>query len=254
MNKIKKFYNNLSDNYHLIFDNWDMEIKNQAKLLEQFMPKINSNHFILDCSCGIGTQAIGLKELGYNIEASDISEEEVERCKVLSKLNKLNMVVRVDDMKTLTKALSNHYDLIFSLGNTLPHFTSDEIIIDAFKNIKSKLKHKGVFLIGIKDYEYHMSAKTRITQPLYIKDQYGERIIHQVWQWHDERFHDVHLYITVKKRNSWDVLHSVVNYRAITPQEVLNLMKRVGFSETTIIYPKDSGFYQPIIYGKNMAT
>lgn len=32
---------------------------------------------ILDCACGIGTQAIGLAALGYHMTASDISEGEL---------------------------------------------------------------------------------------------------------------------------------------------------------------------------------
>ena len=32
---------------------------------------------MLDCACGIGTQAIGLAALGYNVTASDISDGEI---------------------------------------------------------------------------------------------------------------------------------------------------------------------------------
>ena len=36
---------------------------------------------ILNCACGIGTQAIGLAGLGYRMTASDISEAELQEAK-----------------------------------------------------------------------------------------------------------------------------------------------------------------------------
>ena len=34
---------------------------------------------MLDCACGIGTQALGLAAVGYEMEGSDISSGEIDR-------------------------------------------------------------------------------------------------------------------------------------------------------------------------------
>lgn len=61
----KKFYDELAGDYHLIFQNWIESIKNQALILEKIIKKYEKfpSKTLLDCSCGIGTQAIGLAEL-----------------------------------------------------------------------------------------------------------------------------------------------------------------------------------------------
>lgn len=41
---------------------------------------LEENIKLLDCSCGIGTQAIGLALVVYNVTATDLSEKAIKRC------------------------------------------------------------------------------------------------------------------------------------------------------------------------------
>lgn len=78
---IKKFYDDFADDYHLIFEDWDASMKRQSNVLD----RIFVNQFkqprqelkVYDCSCGIGTQAIGLALLGYKVHATDLSHRAV---------------------------------------------------------------------------------------------------------------------------------------------------------------------------------
>lgn len=51
------------------------------------LEKIFSNNgfdrasLVLDCACGIGTQAVGFARLGYDVTASDISDAEIKEAK-----------------------------------------------------------------------------------------------------------------------------------------------------------------------------
>src|SRR5947209_2092319 len=78
------FYNLFVDDYHLIFPNWEKVVRDQGVTLKTFIRKeINEGASIsvLDCSCGIATQAIGLALQGYKITGTDISPKEIERAK-----------------------------------------------------------------------------------------------------------------------------------------------------------------------------
>ena len=57
------FYEALAEYYHLIFDNWDKAIERQAKILSSLLYSEIAHHplTVLDCACGIGTQALGLR-------------------------------------------------------------------------------------------------------------------------------------------------------------------------------------------------
>ena len=74
------FYDQLTPFYHLIHQDWSASVHRQGELLSSLIeaewPGCKS---VLDVSCGIGTQAIGLAMKGYSVTASDISEKEIAR-------------------------------------------------------------------------------------------------------------------------------------------------------------------------------
>lgn len=54
---------------------------------------------ILDVSCGIGTQSLGLSSKGYHVTASDLSFEEIQRAKQEAALRDLSVDFSVADMR-----------------------------------------------------------------------------------------------------------------------------------------------------------
>ena len=56
----RDFYDQLAADYHLVYQDWEAAVERQADALDQLIrsacPQAKT---ILDCSCGIGTQAIG---------------------------------------------------------------------------------------------------------------------------------------------------------------------------------------------------
>ena len=72
---VRAFYDALAPDYHRIFADWDVSMAHQAAVLgalvrEDLGP---GPHRVLDCSCGIGTQAIGLALAGHRVVGSDLS-------------------------------------------------------------------------------------------------------------------------------------------------------------------------------------
>ena len=65
MNKQTEFYEELASFYHLIFEDWDKSILQQGDILSKLLPLATIADPILDCACGIGTQALALAKLGY---------------------------------------------------------------------------------------------------------------------------------------------------------------------------------------------
>src|SRR5262245_31587940 len=77
------FYDRMAQFYHLIFQDWDESIERQAGQLagiveDRWGTDIRS---ILDVTCGIGTQAIGLARRGYSVTASDLSAAAIARAR-----------------------------------------------------------------------------------------------------------------------------------------------------------------------------
>ena len=74
-------YDELAESYHLIFDDWDAAILRQRDVLARLLPVPAVGKRVLDCACGIGTQAIGLAMLGYSVEGSDPSGPSINRAR-----------------------------------------------------------------------------------------------------------------------------------------------------------------------------
>ena len=75
------FYDELAESYHLIFDDWNAAILRQRDVLARLLPVPANGKRVLDCACGIGTQAIGLAMLGFSVEGSDPSNASINRAR-----------------------------------------------------------------------------------------------------------------------------------------------------------------------------
>jgi len=72
---IEGFYANLAPYYKWLHTDWNASVTQQASILDAVIREVfgASVRQILDAACGIGTQTLGLAELGFCLTASDIS-------------------------------------------------------------------------------------------------------------------------------------------------------------------------------------
>ena len=81
-----EFYDQLANLYHLIFPNWDESMEWQATQLSGIIQdRWPDAKTVLDVSCGIGTQAIGLAKRGLCVTASDLSKRAITRAEAEAK-------------------------------------------------------------------------------------------------------------------------------------------------------------------------
>lgn len=168
MENIAGTYDHLASHYHRIFENWYSAIKQQANILPLLLPSLQKSGPLLDCACGIGTQALGLAGLGFDIEGTDISPVEVERARREASSLGLNASFRVDDMRALTTSPAGRYRAILCMDNSLPHLDSDEQIMAALQAMRKRLKPDGVLLLSLRDYEKLMAERPSVMPPVFF--------------------------------------------------------------------------------------
>ena len=244
-----QFYNELAESYHLIFKDWQASIRYQADVLARLLPPPTPSCLVLDCACGIGTQAIGLAMLGYRTEGSDSSEASIRRAAREAAARGLTAEFRVDDMRRLSTAKIGEYEQVIAMDNAIPHLQSNDEIECALTSMRSRLRAGGILLISLRDYGQLLAEKATGTPVSFYWDGKFRRIVHQVWDWQDDRRYIVHLFITTERDDGWKTRHFVGRYRAVTPSEVAQLAERVGVKDVHIVPPADSNYYQPIIRG-----
>lgn len=244
-----RFYDELAESYHLIFDDWDDAIRRQRDVLACLLPSPTDTKRVLDCACGIGTQAIGLAMLGFSVEGSDPSTASIDRARREATARGLRAEFRVDDMRSLSTAPVNSYDAVLAMDNAVPHLQSDEDIKTALGAMRARLRVGGIVLISLRDYGPLIAQRPSSTPPSLYLDGKLRRVVHQVWDWQDDRRYFVHLFITIQEPDGWHTRHFVGQYRAVAPSHVAELAEHAGFDEVRVLAPDETGYYQPVVRG-----
>src|SRR6185369_9466891 len=112
---VADFYNRLAGDYHLLFADWDRAVRRQGDILDRLIAARLGPppQRVLDCSCGIGTQAIGLAERGYVVHATDLSAAAVERAARESDRLGVPLTTGVADLRDLAQ-VEGTFDVVLS--------------------------------------------------------------------------------------------------------------------------------------------
>jgi glycine/sarcosine N-methyltransferase len=253
---VLSFYDALADHYHLIFDDWgkaiDRQVRTLQPLLATYAPAAHLK--ILDCACGIGTQALGLASTGHRVIASDISPAAVNRARQEASRRSLDVHFYVSDITSLKEVAEDKFDVVMAMDNALPHLNHPQLL-RALRAIASKLERNGLFMASIRDYDKLMVERPLMQPPVFYGSQGTRRIVHQVWDWLDDSRYIVHLYITGRFQPEsgagWETHHFVSEYRCLLRDELSAALSSTGFQQIRWLMPFESGFYQPIVMAKS---
>lgn len=245
---VERFYNDLAIDYHLVYQDWNKSIERQAAVIDQLIQQ----HFpqkprqILDCTCGIGTQALGLSSLGYQVHGTDISSASIQRARDEAATRNLPVTFQVADIRQLKTEIPGQFDLIISFDNSLPHLKNEEDFLLAAESIRAKLRPTGLFIGSIRDYDLILKEKPKSTQPTTSTHEGIKTISFQLWDWQEDHIYVVN-HFTLKGLDT-DFTTSVrkAEYKAYTRAEMSGLLTKAGFRKINWLMPKESGFYQPI--------
>jgi glycine/sarcosine N-methyltransferase len=203
---------------------------------------------ILDCACGIGTQALGLAGFGHQVIASDLSRAEVNRAKYEAESRALDISFHVSDMTSLAEITDRDFDVVAAFDNALPHLTADQLS-RAVGAVGSKLKSNGLFIASIRDYDTLILERPTMQEPAFYGGRGNRRIVHQVWDWIDDTRYALHL---TSRCNLTRCGRRITLFRSIAAYCAMNsrLCCNLPVSEVRWVMPAESGFYQPLVLAR----
>lgn len=246
----QSFYNSMASQYDKLFLDWQATTCEQAKLLNEIFQKNGFDRHvrILDCACGIGTQAIGLASLGYHVTASDISIGELAEAKKQAETKCIDIRFEQVDFCALSEAFSNKFDIIIAMDNALPHMLSSAALESAIKSITGQIAPDGMFVASIRDYDRLLEDKPTYSVPYIYKMDKGQRISFQTWEWVGDNYKFIQ-YI-IDDEGEPQISKFECEYRATRRKEMTDLLLANGCKEVLWEMPEETGFYQPIVVAK----
>jgi len=250
MSITQTFYDNLATQYDKLFQDWHSTIREQAVILNRIFQEngFDTTAQVLDCACGIGTQAIGLASMGYRVSASDISDGELAEAKRRAAANNVQLAFHHADFCALSEVFSQSFDVIICMDNALPHMLSSEALASAISSIADRVVPGGLFVASIRDYDALLAEKPPYSPPYIHKTDKGQRVSFQTWVWDGDRY-KLTQYI-IDDEETLQVSKFDCEYRATRRQEITDLLLQSGFGCVEWKFPQESGFYQPIVVAK----
>ena len=247
---VQTFYDHLASQYDKLFLDWQGESREQAVMLDRMLRAhgFDDTARVLDCACGIGTQAIGLASLGYSVTASDISDGELAEARKRAADQHVEIRFEHADFCALSDTFSEAFDVVICMDNALPHMLSHDALEAAVKSIVDRTEEGGIFVASIRDYDALLAEKPTYSPPYIHKTEQGQRICFQVWDWNGDHYRFTQ-YI-IDDEEILQISKFDCEYRAVKREELTTLLHDAGCSEVRWLFPEESGFYQPIVIAK----
>lgn len=242
------FYDQLTPFYHLIHQDWHASVEQQG---EQLSALINAQwpgkQRLLDVSCGIGTQAIGLAKRGFATVASDLSEGEIVRARREAASAGAQVEFSVCDMRRAHDHHGSGFGVVISCDNSLPHLLTDQDLLVALKQMFACLSPGGGCLITMRDYEREERGEN-LLKPYGVRSENGKRyLVFQVWDFDGDHYDLTFYFIEDDLTTRAVTTHAMRSrYYAISTDKMCALMREAGFEDVRRI---DDVYYQPVLIG-----
>ena len=250
MDITQTFYDNLATQYDKLFLDWNATTREQADILSSIFQEygFSRNSHILDCACGIGTQAIGLASLGYDVTASDISDRELDEARIRAGKQGIKIRFEHSDFCALSDTFSEQFDIVMAMDNAPPHMLTSEALNAAVRSMVGQIKANGIFVASIRDYDSLLISKPPYSPPYIHKTVAGQRVSFQTWVWKGD-----HYYLTqyiIDDEETLQISKFSCEYRATRREELTRLLLSNGCHEVDWLFPEETKFYQPIVVAR----
>ncbi|HEV2590693.1 MAG TPA: class I SAM-dependent methyltransferase [Gaiellaceae bacterium] len=220
----RDFYDDFAADYHLAYGGrWDEAVERQGRALAELLPDARN---VLDCSCGIGTQAVGLALRSYRVTGSDRSTGAIERAR--REAARLGADVRFDvaDFRDLS-TIAGEFDAVISCDNALPHLLAPADVVTALEQMRSKLRAGGKLVVTMRDFDRALEERPPVAHTVRV----GDRVLVRLHEWEGDQY--TVRYLVLDEADGWRVTEHRTRYRAIPRAELEAAAREAGFAAST---------------------
>jgi SAM-dependent methyltransferase len=246
----ESFYDALAPYYTLLYPDWEASCKAQAAALDRIIRVYIGDHVrsLLDAACGIGTQCLGLAQLGYVVTASDISAAALARARAMAAPCGLPITFRIADMRTLWPTHQQQFDVVLACDNAVPHLLSNAEILLACQQFYQCTAPGGGCILSVRDYTNMPRTGDRIYPRLTHLTPDGRVVVFDVWEFDGDTY-DMSTYIvtdTGQPRAQAQVIRGG-RYYCVTTATLEALLVQAGFRDVMTL---PDHFFQPVLIGR----
>lgn len=246
------FYDGLAEDYHLVYaDHWDDALQRQGDVLDALIrSRLPGAKSVLDCSCGIGTQAVGLSLHGYQVTGTDISQRSLRRAAETARALQTPLRTQTADFRDLS-GVAGEFDVVISCDNAIPHLLDDAEIDLAVAQMFAKLRPGGLLVISTRDYDRVQRERPTTAPPLDLQGP-PRRVVVRLHEWDapDSPLYTVRFLILTQEQGGWHVADHATRYRALPAAQLAGSAAHAGLIDIGWLTAAETGYHQPIMVAR----
>ncbi|ERI92645.1 methyltransferase domain protein [Clostridiales bacterium oral taxon 876 str. F0540] len=214
-----KFYKELSKVYDIVFPKDETTLKFLCKSL-------NHNSKVLDLACGTGSYAVALAQKGHRVDGIDLNEEMIALAKGKGGLF---ANFKVGDMTKFHETfLSEKYDMIYCIGNSIVHLKNKEKIEKFIKDIYKSLNDEGTLIIQTVNYDRIINQNIK-SLPTIDRSEKGVKFVRNYNYKENEEKVEFQTDLIIFDNNKEEKYNNSVDLIALRKNELEEMFKKAGF-------------------------
>lgn len=212
--EIMEFYKQLSKFYDVIFP-----LNNQSV---QFITERISKGAILDLAAGTGNHSIALAKLGYEVTATDLDENMVNKINEKARIEQVSINALVVAMEDIDRLNEQQYSSIICVGNSLVHLQSLAEVEKAIVQMQNLLEPNGKLIIQIVNYDRIL--KEGITELPFIQREKEDVSFRRTYTYEDNK-----IIFKGELTVGSETLVNEVSLLPLCSQDLLDIISAAGF-------------------------
>jgi glycine/sarcosine N-methyltransferase len=249
----EKMYNNFSTDYDR-FVNWKNRLAVEIPFLEETIqktfPSKKTPIRILDAATGTGMHAIRLARSGFDVSGADLSEGMIERARENASASHATLRFEVAGFGSLARTFSitpemsgpepttknqTAFDIVLCLGNSLPHITSDEKLVDALKDFSECLTPGGLLILQNRNFDAVMASRERWMEPQFYREKNKEWLFLRFYDYLPDGLINFNVVILLRDESGdWKQTISETSLKPLLSKDMKTTLLATGFGSIVL--------------------
>ncbi len=236
--------------YHWLYSDHALSGKPALAQNDDVLREAGAKARILDCSCGIGTLAVALAQVGYAVSGSDGSPGMIEQTSLAARNAGVEFPLKCCTWEDLPVHFSEPFDLVFCLGNAIGHTRSRTEMLRSMQGMRAVLGSGGKLVIDSRNWEQIRKENVRFT-PYPWRERAGQRCL-PIYIWNfPERFEDAHtieVVLVLDSGGKVTVRSYPIVYYPFRVEELTECLRRAGFTNVQNRFTENREVYRVIAW------
>jgi len=189
---------------------------------------------VLDAACGTGVDAAVLARRGFTVSAADGSDAMVEGAAARFRRERLAIPLSHSRWADLPAAISQRFDVVLCIGNSLVHATGREAMVEALTGLRRMARPGGYVVVDSRNWE-KLHAERQVVQ---IADRMVTRggrrcLVFYAWEIPDRlgEEHMAHLVFVFETGGQVEPHEYQITFRPFTLSELRARLELAGLRE-----------------------